>query len=137
MVLILGCTDQGEGDDPYSTRELFNDSNYDILLVDISMSRNDTIKLFKNERTQSLLRGTRGSYFPENSDSILVVFNSTKYIFHRIEFQDAPDDQLMRVYHPVKNVLNDDNYETVERKKFFRYTFTDEDYDQAVPLDSL
>ncbi len=61
------------------------------------------------------------------SDSIVVVYDTKKIQIYYLNngFQSQP--------HIIKHVLNDDSY-VIESNELYRYTFTEEDYENAEDL---
>ncbi len=134
IVILASCNTDKKGDPqlgPFMF-EVVNQTNAKLEMKGfVNSEQNDQFFVMPNSTVRR--RSASGSGFLGNllTDSATVVYSDT--LVSKIEIftciNECSDDN--------RNILLIKNYQEIDPDYFYQYTFTDEDYDRAVPLDSL
>ncbi len=137
LSFIWACTDQSIPNDERTVNfELCNASNQNLSLL--SFKNNFLIDSIFLEDASCLNRtqiGTSNTYFGfDNVDSLLVFWDSSKVdyfvCFENIENGNIGCDKQ-------NNPLIGSNYLEIDKFERYRYQLTTDDYDRAIPMESL
>ncbi len=137
VLFLFSCnTDKGvDPSDKVWTYEVINETNAEINVTGFANS-SAFHKFTLNPKSLIIRKISDGVVFFEGvMDSVSIIYKDT--VINKVKtFSCYSRSENIDPCFEDRNVLSIVNYETVS-STFFRYTFTDEDYEKALPLDLL